>query len=175
MSEIAPLLAEDGIDVDKLAAPDLDTLNAAIGRAVEPSSRRAVERRNFERFTPIGQNRTAAQTILRLSAEAISDGHPDLARVVIHGLEPEPDGNKPSIAQVIGVSTGVLDTWHTDPHLRAALHGTRIPVWEKHARTAGTDILALARKGRAFDSIGGLHRQHDANLLLRRRSSVDDS
>lgn len=72
----------------------------------------------------------------------------------------------PSIAQVIGVSAGVLDTWHTDAQLRAALQGTRIPVWEKHARAAGTDILALARKGRAFDSIGGLHARHNGLTIL---------
>lgn len=158
MREIAPLLAEEGFDVDNLAAPDLDTLNAAMGRAVE--------RRNFERFTPVGQTRAAALTVLCLSAEAISDGLADVAGVVIDGLQPEPADGKPSIAQVIGVSMGVLDTWYADPNLDAALQGARVPAWEKRARTAGTDILALARKGRAFDSIGGLHRRHDGLTIL---------
>lgn len=158
LQEIGPLLAEDGFDIDNLEATDLDTLNAAIGRAVE--------RRNFERFVPVDQTRAMALTTLRLTAEAISDGDIALARAIIQSVEPEPDDDKPSIAHVIGVSAGVLDTWHTDPQLRAALQGTRIPVWEKHARSAGTDILALAHKGRAFDSIGGLHARHHGLTIL---------
>jgi len=74
-----------------------------------------------------------ALTALRLTAEAISDGDIAPARAIIQSIEPEPDGDTPSIAQVIGVSAGVLDTWHTEAQLRAALQGTHIPVWEKHA------------------------------------------
>jgi hypothetical protein len=35
LRELAPLLAEEGIDVDNIDVPDLDTLQAAMNRAVE--------------------------------------------------------------------------------------------------------------------------------------------
>jgi hypothetical protein len=158
LQEIGPLLAEDGFDIDNLETTDLDTLNLALGRAIE--------RRNFERFVPVGQTRAMALTALRLTAEAISENESALAKALIHSIQPEPDDGMPSIAQTIGVSLGVLDTWHTDPQLRHAVQRTRMPVWEKHARTAGTDILALARKGRAFDSISGLHAHHNGLTIL---------
>lgn len=158
LREIGPLLAEDGFDIDNLETTDLETLNKALGRAVE--------RRNFERFVPVGQTRALALTTLRLTAEAISGGDITLAQAIIQSIQPEPDDGTPSIAHVIGASASVLDTWHTDAKLRAALQDTRMPVWEKHARTAGTDILALARKGRAFDSISGLHARHSGLMIL---------
>ncbi len=46
LAELAPLLAEEGIDVDSIDVPDLDTLQAALDRAVE--------RRNMELFSPVG-------------------------------------------------------------------------------------------------------------------------
>ena len=158
LKEIGPLLAEDGFDIDNLETADLGTLNRAFGRAIE--------RRNFERFVPVGQARAMALTTLRLTAEAITDNETALAEALIRSLQPEPDDGMPSIAQAIGVSLGALDKWHTDPQTRHAVHGTRIPVWEKHARTAGTDILALAQKGRAFDSISGLHTRHNGLTIL---------
>lgn len=158
LREVGPLLAEDGFDIDNLNTTDLDTLNAALGRAIE--------RRNFERFVPVGHTRSLALTVLRLTAEAISEDEIPLAQMLIHSIQPEPDGDMPSIAQTIGVSLGLLDTWHSNPQLIHALQGTRIPAWEKHARTAGTDILALARKGRAFDSISRLHTRHNGLMIL---------
>ncbi|MCU1481190.1 MAG: hypothetical protein JWQ19_1976 [Subtercola sp.] len=158
MQELAPLLAEDGFDMDNLETADLDTLNAALARAVD--------RRNFERFVPVGSARHAALAMLRLTSEAIGEANIEFARLVIGGIEPEPEGDDPSVAHVIGVSLGLLDTWHTDPSLRAALRRTQVPAWEKQFRSAAVDILALASKGRAFDSIGGLHRRHSGLALL---------
>ena len=43
LRELAPLLAEEGIDVDNIDVPDLDSLQAAMNRAVE--------RHNMTRFT----------------------------------------------------------------------------------------------------------------------------
>ncbi len=57
LRELAPLLAEEGIDVDNIDAPDLDTLQAAMNRAVE--------RHNMARFTPVGHTRDLAVTALR--------------------------------------------------------------------------------------------------------------
>jgi hypothetical protein len=47
LRELAPLLAEEGIDVDNIDVPDLDTLQEAMNRAVE--------RHNMTRFTPVGR------------------------------------------------------------------------------------------------------------------------
>ncbi len=43
LRELAPLLAEQGIDVDNIDVPDLDTLQQALNRAAE--------RHNMTRFT----------------------------------------------------------------------------------------------------------------------------
>jgi hypothetical protein len=53
LRELAPLLAEEGIDV-----PDLDTLQQTMNRAIE--------RQNIVRFTPVGQARELAAVTLRL-------------------------------------------------------------------------------------------------------------
>ena len=57
LRELAPLLAEEGIDLDTVDVPDLQTLQAAMNRAVE--------RLNMTRFTPIGKARDLAVAALR--------------------------------------------------------------------------------------------------------------
>lgn len=159
MQELAPLLAADGIDLNAPLTVDLATLNEAIGRAVERS--------NFERFVAVGENRTYALTVLRLTAEALAEGSMHVVEVVVHGLEPEPgDGGKPSIAQVIGVSLGMLDTWHRDPSIATVIAKARPPKWNRQANSAAADVLALARKRRAFDSIAALHGKHNGLAIL---------
>ncbi len=59
LQELAPLLAEEGIDVNDIDVPDLATLQAAMNRAVE--------RGNMTRFTPVGPAREQAVTTLRLA------------------------------------------------------------------------------------------------------------
>ena len=49
LRELAPLLAEEGIDVSNIDVPDLDTLQQALSRAVE--------RHNMAMFTPVGRAR----------------------------------------------------------------------------------------------------------------------
>lgn len=158
MQELGPLLAADGFDIDNLETPDLQTVNEALARAVE--------RRNFERFVPVDQTRAGAVTVIRLAVEAINDGRADVAGRVLGQVAPEPVGAAPSIAQVIGVSLSLLDTWNEDPTIIAALQGVRVPAGDKRARAAARDILALAGKGRAFDSIGGLHGRHTGLSIL---------
>jgi hypothetical protein len=46
LRELAPLLGEEGIDVDNIDVPDLGTLQQAVNRAIE--------RQNMVRFTPVG-------------------------------------------------------------------------------------------------------------------------
>lgn len=159
MRELSPLLAEEGIDLDHLEANvDLDVVNAALARATE--------RRNMELFTPVGEQRAMALTVHRLISEALAEGSVDLARVVIDGIQPDPVGTMPSAAQVIGVGLGILDQWHRDPALAAALKGTTIPAWDAVAVRAARDILDAARDGAAFAELGTLHKKHHGKLVL---------
>ena len=80
LRELAPLLAEEGIDVDNIDAPDLDTLQAAMNRAVE--------RHNLARFTPVGHPRDLAVTALRLVIEAVADGDTALAGSILERCSP---------------------------------------------------------------------------------------
>lgn len=158
MREIAPLLLDEGIDVDDLDVNDLDRLNTALARATE--------RRNLERFTPAGERRAMALTVHRLVAEALAEGAVDLAHVVIDGIRPDPVGRMPSVAHVIGVGLGALDRWYQDPSSARALARTRIPAWDSRATRAADDILRFARNGGAFDQLEALHLRHSGKLLL---------
>lgn len=159
LRELAPLLAEEGIDLDDLDESDLDAVNAALARAAE--------RQNLKLFTPLGAHRAQALTLLGDVAEAIAHGDDERGEALLAQIQPDATDNVPSVAHVIGVSLGVLDAWNTDPALRAALAGTRVPQWDKPSRAAATDILALSRKGRAFDAIGSLHRRHSGLAIFR--------
>jgi len=104
LRDLAPLLAEEGIDVDNIDVPDLDTLQAAMNRAVE--------RHNMARFTPVGQARDLAVATLRLAVEAIADGDTVLAAAVLDQVAAEsPDNSAATVASCIGVALGLLDGW----------------------------------------------------------------
>jgi hypothetical protein len=65
LRELAPLLAEEGInldDPDGIDAPDMETLQAALNRAIE--------RQNLARFTPVGPARDRAAATLRRAVTA---------------------------------------------------------------------------------------------------------
>ena len=159
LQEMAPLLAEDGIDVNDPSSFDMAALNAALARAVE--------RTNLERFTPIGVTRSNTLTVLLSASEAISSGDVQSTEAVIRGIAPEPkETGEPSVAHVIGVSLGLLDSWHRDASLTKLLARTRIPDWSSRSRAAGTDIVALARKGRALEAVAALHGRYDGLTIL---------
>jgi hypothetical protein len=104
LRELAPLLAEEGIDADNIDVPDLQTLQAAMNRAVE--------RRNMSLFTPVGQARELAAVTLRLAAEAIADRDTQLAAEILNQAQPEsPDGSAPTVAACTGLALGLLDQW----------------------------------------------------------------
>jgi len=150
LRELAPLLAEEGIDVDNLDVSDLETLQAAMNRAVE--------RLNMARFTPVGEAREYAITTLRLVIEAIADDDTHLAAAILDAVPPEsPTGTEATVAGCIGVALGLLDEVlsgrHTPPGLAQQ---TRLPAGHWRGERAATDILALARKGRAFRSLDTL-------------------
>jgi hypothetical protein len=152
MQQLAPLLAAEGVDLDD---PDFDagTFDTALARATE--------QHNLLLATPIGAQRAGVLTMLRLFTSAIADGDDSLARGLLSSIGPEPDGDAPAISHVIGVSLGLLDTWSTDLSTGPALDSARPPRWQgRPARAAATDVLSLARKGRAFDSQGSLIMRH---------------
>ncbi len=169
LRELAPLLAEEGIDVDNIDVPDLDTLQAALSRAAE--------RHNMTRFTPVGHARDLAVTTLRLVIGALADGDTALAAALLEQVPPDsPDHTTATVAGCIGVALGLLDDWLTgsDPHAPAGL-GRRVSLPAGHwlGERAATDILVLARKGRAFASLdtliarqGGEHVLYGSALTL---------
>ncbi|AMM22881.1 hypothetical protein AX769_22410 (plasmid) [Frondihabitans sp. PAMC 28766] len=151
MEDIAPLLAAEGIDLNGLGEDvSLDDVNEALARATE--------RHNLTLFTPVGAQRDGALALLRRFAVSLADGDGAAAAAVLDGVESEPGEGEPGVSHVIGVSLGVLDSWHTDPGLRAAVAATRVPRWNRAARAVATDVLSLARKGRAVASLASLHR-----------------
>ena len=167
--ELAPLLAEEGIDVDNIDVPDLDTLQAALNRAVE--------RHNMTRFTPVGHARDLAVTILRLVIEALAGGDTALAAAILEQVQPEsPDNTTATVASCIGIALGLLDGWLTgsEPDAPAGLgQRVRLPAGHWQGERAATDILVLARKGRAFGSLdtliarqGGEHVLYGSALTL---------
>ena len=169
MRELAPLLAEEGIDVDNIDVPDLDTLQAALNRAVE--------RHNMTRFTPVGRARDLAVTALRLVVGALAGGDTTLAAAILAQVQPDSPGNTTAtVAACIGVGLGLLDDWLSgaDPHAPDDLgRRTCLPAGHWRGERAATDILVLARKGRAFSSLdtliarqGGEHVLYGSALTL---------
>ena len=82
LHELAPLLAEEGIDAGNIDVADPDTLQQALNRAIE--------RHNMAMFTPVGQARDLAAVTLRLAAEAIADGDTRLAAAILDQARPNP-------------------------------------------------------------------------------------
>ena len=168
LRELAPLLAEEGIDVDNIDVPDVQTLQRALNRAME--------RHNMSLFTPVGRARELAAATLRLAVEAIADGDTPLAATVLDQAQPESDGSAPTVAACTGLALGLLDQWLTrhDTDAPAGLAAiTRLPAGHWTGERAATDILTLARKGRAFASLdsliarqGGQHVLYGSALAL---------
>jgi len=169
LRELAPLLDEEGIDVDNIDVPDLDTLQQALNRAME--------RHNMALFTPVGHARDLAAATLRLAAEAIAGGDTRLAAAILDQAQPEsPDGAAATVSGCIGVALGLLDQWLSG-HGAGAPAGlaklTRLPAGHWTGKRAATDILTLAGKGRAFSAIdaliarqGGQHVLYGSALAL---------
>jgi len=169
LHELAPLLAEEGIDVNNIDVPDLDTLQQALSRAME--------RRNMALFTPAGQARELAAVTLRLATEAIADGNTSLAAATLDQAQPEsPDDTAATVSGCIGLALGLTDQWLSG-HDTSAPAGlaklTQLPAGHWTGERAARDILILARKGRAFASLdalitgqGGQHVLYGSALVL---------
>ena len=162
LRELAPLLAEEGIDVDNIDVPDMETLQRALNRAME--------QHNMALFTPVGQARELAAVTLRLAAEAVADGNTRLAAGVLDQAQPEsPDGSVPTVAACTGLALGLLDQWlagHDTGTPAGLATMTRLPAGHWTGQRAATDILTLARKGRAFASLDSLIVRQDGQHVL---------
>jgi hypothetical protein len=152
LRELAPLLAEEGIDVNNIDVPDLATLQQALNRAIE--------RHNMARFTPVGKSRELAVTTLRQVIAAIIDNNTTLAADLLDQVQPEsPDNTTATVASCIGLALGLLDDClsghHPDAPTGLAAQ-VRLPTGHWSGKRAATDILALAGKRRAFRSLDTL-------------------
>lgn len=152
LRELAPLLAEEGVDVDNIDVPDMQTLQRAMNRATE--------RHNIALFTPVGDTRELAVATLRLIVEALTDDDTNLATAILDQVAPEsPDNSAPTVSACIGITLGLLDDWlgGHDPTTPTRL-GDRVRLPKGHwlGERAARDILALAGKGQAFLSLGPL-------------------
>jgi hypothetical protein len=160
MRELAPLLAEEGIDVDNV--PDMETLQRAMNRAVE--------RHNMALFTPVGDTRKVAATALRLVVEAIADDDTTLASAILDQVQPEsPDNTTPTVSSCIGITLGLLDDWlsGSDPTVPTRLADrVRLPKGHWNGERAARDILALAGKGRAFRTLRSFITRHGGPQVL---------
>ena len=169
LRELAPLLAEEGIDASNIGASDPGTLQQALNRAIE--------RHNMAMFTPVGHARELAAVTMRLAAEAIADGDTTLAAGILDQAQPEsPDDSAATVAACTGLALGLLDQWLSG-HDTSAPDGlarlTRLPAGHWTGERAATDILTLARKRRAFASLdaliarqGGRHVLYGSALAL---------
>lgn len=160
MRELAPLLAADGVDINDVS--DIDVLNRAI--------QKATERRNMELFTPVGARRDQAVALLMLIVAAIADGRTDRAGALLDKAQPEsPDNSAPEVSSCMGVALGLLDEWLSgrDPDVPKNLaDGVRLPAGHWFGGRAAVNVLALARKGRAFQSVGSLIVGQGSHQLL---------
>jgi hypothetical protein len=149
LRELAPVLAEDGIDVDNIDVPDMETLQRALNRAVE--------RQNLALFTPVGPARDLAVDALRSAVNAIAGGDSVRAAKVLGLVKPEsPDGSSATVSACIGVAVGLLDDWLSGQHGQAPAdlgRQTRLPIGHWFGERAATDLLVLAGRGKAFRSL----------------------
>jgi hypothetical protein len=103
LRELAPLLAEEGIDVDNIEVDDIEKLRRAMNRAVE--------RQNIALFTPVGERRDVAAPALR-RVVALAEDDAEVASAILQQVQPEsPDNAVPEVSACIGIALGLLDNW----------------------------------------------------------------
>lgn len=159
MRQLAPLLKEDGIDLDDLGNTDRDQLSAALDRATE--------RHNLALFTPVGRYRELSLAVLRSFVTAVSDGDQPLARAVLNSVPRDETAQMPAGSHVIGATAGLLDTLLSDRAFSAVRPRMRVPAWTDRAATlAARDIVPLASAGRAFDALDSVIARHGGKAVM---------
>jgi hypothetical protein len=109
-------------------------------------------------------------TVLRLVIEAIAEGNTTLAAAILDQVQPEsPDNTAATVAGCIGTALGLLDDWLTGSDQRAPKNlsqRVQLPAGHWLGERAATDILVLARKGRAFRSLDTLITRQGGKQVL---------
>ncbi|NMN98636.1 hypothetical protein [Antrihabitans stalactiti] len=152
LREIAPILAERGIDVDESA----------------PTSQRPVSRaapRHNENIVLLrGSAREQAAAVLRSMVDAVANADTTLAADDLAGLAAYSlDDRTPSTYSCIAIALALLDQWldSADLPTRAV-----IPATLTLCAQATTDIVALAGRGRALRSRDSLISRHGSRGVL---------
>ena len=159
LREMAPLLAEEGIDLDDPSTFDVSTINATLERIAE--------RKNAETFTAVGPARDEAVHLLRLTSRYFAEEDLEGVELFLDGVDPDPaDRDEASVAQVIGVALKLLDSWSSEPRAAALFSEARAPEWRNRARHAAADIFEFAQTGRAFSSLRTLVVKNGGIALL---------
>src|SRR5699024_2239485 len=158
IQQLAPLLSADGIDVNNL--DDVDP------RQRETDMARAIERHNLELMTPVSDERARTINTLRDISQALDAQQHDKAVEILGNIGPEAHEGTPSAGHVTGVAMESLDTWYAT----GALHTGSARVSQREApravRNITPDVEALARKGRAYRSIGSLLRRNSESEVV---------
>lgn len=163
LQELAPLLKAEGIDLSDLDNPNtnlsFEQLNAALARATE--------QRNLSLFTPVGRDRENALKYIRLFTACVGLGNLEMAMGILDLVKPDETHATPAGSHMIGVSIGLLDTWLVGADDTNMLPVVRVPKCRGKAPAIARDLIALARKGRAFDSHGRFIMQRGGEELMR--------
>jgi hypothetical protein len=149
MQELAPFLAEEGIDLET-SDVDFEELQQALNRAVA--------KRNLALFTPVGRARELAVEVLRHAVDALVQRRPnDALSLLNEAVAESADGSAAEVSSCIGTALRLLDTYlrpdggTAPPGLRLAPASSRWP-----GSSAVNDLIYRARTGRAFDSLDDL-------------------
>jgi hypothetical protein len=158
MRELAPFLAEDGIDLET-SDLDLEELQQALDRAVA--------KRNLALFTPVGRARELAVAVLRDAVRALVERRPNEAVTLLDQAVPESaDGSTAEVSSCIGTALRLLDNYLSPdggtapPRLRLAPAPSRWP-----GSWTVDDILSRARLGCSFDASGQLIVNHGGRAV----------
>ncbi len=158
LENLAPLLAEEGIDFDDPDGVDLDRLDAAMALATE--------RHNLELFTPVGAQRADALQVLADFSELISGGFVEAALAVVENVPIDPGARTAAVSHVIGAGLGRLDEWEATPDLRGIVATATALKVPGVSRSSAREILLAAREGEAFASIDHLIRYRGGKEIL---------
>ncbi|MFK4789034.1 hypothetical protein [Microbacterium sp. ZW T5_56] len=156
LNKLAPLLAEDGFDIDNIA--DIDAFQDALTRAAE--------RYNLELQTPIGPQRESALQTLRTFAIDTHEGFDADTWTLAESIPPETESDTATVAQVIGTGAGLLDSWGITPPFLLTVARVPAPGWAEPSRRAMRDVLRRAADRGAFDATGELILQYGGEATL---------
>lgn len=158
IQQLAPLLSADGIDVNNLDDVDPSQFETAMARAIE--------RHNLELMTPVSDERARTINTLRDISQALDAQQHDKAVEILGNIGPEAHEGTPSAGHVTGVAMESLDTWYATGALHTGLARVSQREAPRAVRNITPDVEALARKGRAYRSIGSLLRRNSESEVV---------